>query len=64
MTVNSVTVNGRPARFRFVQPTYPGDPNGPDDPAPAAHEASESNPVGDRAVEPDPVQPVQHLEYL
>ena len=46
MTVNSVTVNGRPARFRFVQPTYPGDPNGQDDPAPAAHEASESNPVG------------------
>src|SRR6202044_671403 len=46
MTVNSVTVNGRPARFRFVQPTYPGDPNGPNDPAPAAHEASESNPVG------------------
>jgi len=46
MTVNSVTVNGRPARFRFVQPTYPGDPAGQDDPAPAAHEASESNPVG------------------
>jgi len=46
MTVSSVTVNGRPARFRFVQPTYPGDPNGQDDPAPAAHEASESNPVG------------------
>jgi len=46
MTVNAVTVNGRPARFRFVQPTYPGDPNGQDDPAPAAHQASESNPVG------------------
>ena len=46
MTVNSVTVNGRPARFRFVQPTYAGDPNGQNDPAPAAHEASESNPVG------------------
>jgi len=46
MTVNSVTVNGRPARFGFVQPTYPGDPNGPDDPAPAAHEASQTNPVG------------------
>src|SRR5579859_7920212 len=46
MTVGSVTVNGRPARFAFVQPTYPGDPNGPNDPAPAAHEASESNPVG------------------
>src|SRR5580700_1875879 len=46
MTVTSVTVNGRPAVFRFVQPTYPGDPNGQNDPAPAAHEASESNPVG------------------
>lgn len=46
MTVGSVTVNGRPARFGFVQPTYPGDPNGPDDPSPAAHEASQTNPVG------------------
>jgi hypothetical protein len=46
MRVNSVTVNGHRARFRFVQPTYPGDPNGPNDPAPAAHEAAESNPVG------------------
>jgi hypothetical protein len=46
MTVNSVTVNGRPARFSFVQPTYPGDPNGQDDPNPAAHEASQTNPVG------------------
>ena len=46
MTVSSVTVNGVPARFSFVQPTYPGDPNGQNDPNPAAHEASESNPVG------------------
>jgi hypothetical protein len=46
MTVSSVTVNGVPARFGFVQPTYPGDPNGQNDPNPAAHEASESNPVG------------------
>jgi hypothetical protein len=46
MTVNSVTVNGRPARFRFVQPTYPGDPHGQNDPNPAAHEASQTNPVG------------------
>jgi hypothetical protein len=46
MTVSSVSVNGVPARFRFMQPTYPGDPNGPNDPNPAAHEASESNPVG------------------
>ena len=54
MTVNSVSVNGRPARFRFVQPTYPGDPNGQDDPAPAAHEASESNPVGGPSHNPLP----------
>jgi hypothetical protein len=46
MTVVSVRVNGRPARFRFVQPTYPGDPNGQNDPDPAAHEASQTNPVG------------------
>src|SRR5215467_11695676 len=37
MAVDSVTIDGQPARFKFVQPTYPGDPNGPDDPSPAAH---------------------------
>ena len=26
LTVGSVTVNGRPASWHFVQPTYPGDP--------------------------------------
>ncbi len=46
MSVQSVTVNGRPATFAFEQPTYPGDPNGQDDPNPAAHEASQANPVG------------------
>ena len=46
MTVDSVTVNGAPATFAFVQPTYPGDPNGQDDPDPLAHEASQNNPVG------------------
>ena len=46
MTVRSVTVNGEPATFRFAQPTYPGDPSGPDDPNPAAHEASQTSPVG------------------
>jgi hypothetical protein len=46
MRVRSVTVNGARASFRFVQPTYPGDPNGPNDPNPLAHEASENNPVG------------------
>src|SRR5215813_5023995 len=46
MTVTSVTVNGRRAAFRFVQPTYPGDPRGQNDPDPRAHEASQLNPVG------------------
>jgi len=46
MTVNSIIVNGRPASYRFVQPTYPGDPNGPDDPDPLAHQAGQVDPVG------------------
>src|SRR5262245_36960963 len=46
MTVRAVLVNGRPAGFRFVQPTYPGDPNGQNDPDPRAHEAGELTPVG------------------
>ncbi len=46
MSVQSVTVNGKPAAFAFVQPTYPGDPHGQNDPDPAAHEASQTNPVG------------------
>ena len=46
MTVTSIRVNGRPASFRFVQPTYPGDPHGQTDPDPRAHEASQVNPVG------------------
>jgi hypothetical protein len=46
MRVHSVTVNGRPASYRFVQPTYPGDPSGQDDPNPLAHEASQVTPVG------------------
>ena len=46
MTVGSVTVNGQPAVFSFVQPTFPGDPYGQDDPNPAAHEVSQTDPVG------------------
>src|SRR5215470_13650166 len=46
MTIQAITVNGQPASFRFVQPTYPGDPNGQDDPNPLAHQASQVNPVG------------------
>lgn len=52
MTVNSVAVNGEPATFKFVQPTYPGDPNGQDDPDPLAHAVSNVNPVS--ATNPNP----------
>ncbi len=51
-TVNSVEVNGQPATFAFVQPTYPGDPNGDNDPDPAAHAVSNVNPVS--ATNPNP----------
>src|SRR6478735_174130 len=54
MTVRSVTVNGHAAAFTFVQPTYPGDPNGQGDPNPLAHEASQNNPVGGPANNPLP----------
>lgn len=46
MTVTSVQVNGRRAKFRFVRPTYPGDPNGRNDPDPRAHQASQHAVVG------------------
>jgi hypothetical protein len=46
MKVGSVTVNGQRASFRFVQPTFPGDPRGQNDPRPAAHEASQLSRVG------------------
>jgi hypothetical protein len=52
MSVDSVTVDGQPASFTFVQPTYPGDPNGQNDPDPAAHAMSNSNPVS--ATNPNP----------
>ena len=54
LTVHSVTVNGRPASFTFVQPTYPGDPLGQDDPDPNAHQASQVTPVGGPAANPLP----------
>jgi hypothetical protein len=44
--VRSVRVNGRPAAFHFVRPTYPGDPKGQNDPDPQAHQASQTDPVG------------------
>ncbi len=45
MTVGSVEVNGQPASFKFVQPTYPGDPNGDNDPDPLAHRTGQSVPI-------------------
>jgi Peptidase family M1 domain len=45
MEVEAVTVDGEPATFEFVQPTYPGDPEGQDDPNPLAHEAGLVSPV-------------------
>jgi hypothetical protein len=52
MSVSSVEVDGQPATFAFVQPTYPGDPNGQDDPDSAAHAVSNVNPVS--ATNPNP----------
>jgi hypothetical protein len=54
MTVDSVLINGQPATFKYVQPTYPGDPNGQDDPDPLAHAASLTNPVGGAGANPLP----------
>jgi hypothetical protein len=54
LTVQAVTVNGVAASYRFVQPTYPGDPNGPDDPDPLAHQASQVTPVGGPDANPLP----------
>jgi hypothetical protein len=46
LTVSSVTINGQPATFTFKQPTYPGDPNGQDDPDPLAHRTGLTVPIG------------------
>ena len=56
MTVSAVKINDQPVAFRFAQPTYPGDPNGPDDPDPLAHAASLTNPVGGAGREPAPAR--------
>src|SRR3954451_1963909 len=52
MTVQSITINGAPATFTFKQPTYPGDPNGPDDPDPLAHRTGLTIPIN--AANPNP----------
>ena len=60
MTVSSVTINGQPATFTFKQPTYPGDPNGQDDPDPAAHAASNYEPGQRDQPEPAGVRADRH----
>jgi hypothetical protein len=62
LSVASVLVNGQPASFTFVQPTYPGDPNGQNDPDARAHEAGELNPVG--GPENNPLPPACSPELL
>ncbi|WP_028058034.1 M1 family aminopeptidase [Candidatus Solirubrobacter pratensis] len=52
MTVSSVAVNGQPATFKLVQPTYPGDPKGQDDPDPLAHRSGLNIPIS--ATNPNP----------
>jgi hypothetical protein len=52
MTVGSITVNGQPATFTFVQPTYPGDPNGQNDADPLAHRTGLTTPIN--AANPNP----------
>jgi Peptidase family M1 domain len=54
MEVGSVLIDGVSAAYTFVQPTYPGDPNGQDDPDPRAHQAGQVNPVGGKDHNPLP----------
>lgn len=46
LQVTEVTVDGEPAAHRFARPSYPGNPNGPDDPDPRAHQQGQQDPVG------------------
>ena len=60
LTVQSITINGQPATFTFKQPTYPGDPNGQDDPDPLSHAASNSNPVNASNPNPPACAPISN----
>jgi hypothetical protein len=62
MAVGAVFVNGKRAAFTFVQPTYPGDPNGQNDPDPRAHQAGQLTPVG--GPESNPFPPACSPELL
>jgi hypothetical protein len=54
LEVNRILVGGARAAYKFVQPTYPGDPNGQDDPDPQAHQAGQVVPVGGKDNNPLP----------
>ena len=54
LAVNRILVGGARAAYKFVQPTYPGDPNGQDDPDPRAHQAGQVVPVGGKDNNPLP----------
>ena len=54
LAVNRILVGGTRAAYKFVQPTYPGDPNGQDDPDPRAHQAGQVVPVGGKENNPLP----------
>ena len=54
LAVNRILVGGTLAAYKFVQPTYPGDPNGQDDPDPRAHQAGQVVPVGGKENNPLP----------
>lgn len=58
LEVEAVTVNGEAAQFEFVQPTFPGDPNGQDDPDPRAHQSGFDTPVSDTNPLPPACTPV------
>ncbi|RKQ91576.1 peptidase M1-like protein [Solirubrobacter pauli] len=58
LTVKEITINGVPVTYTFKQPTFPGNPNGPDDPNPLAHAASNSNPVSASNPNPPACAPV------
>lgn len=46
LRVRHVAIDGAEAGYRFVRPTYPGDPKGQDDPDPRAHQMAQQKPVG------------------
>ncbi len=44
--VGEVRVDRDPAAVRLARPSYPGNPHGPDDPDPRAHQSAQQSPVG------------------